>query len=377
VRRFSVGRSEASHVSWSADGTRLAAATDYRLWVWDVATGKPLGPGAPGHEGSITGFAFSPDGRLFTASDDHTIRSWDAATGKPGLELIHDYWVRGLALSPDGSLVAGSALRNDLHVWDAKTGAEKFKLLGNGSSGGKRKVRFTPDGKRLVAWGDDLYLRVWDTRNGKLLAEHRTLPDGTTEAQLDDDFRQMHILGLGAADISADGFTLAFCPYKVAQVFDVETGKERAKFEVDPNGVATLALTPDGKHVAIGGRGKSIETRLPDGSTRHSSASEHRTAVWDVDAKKVVWETTSPGSWASELRFSADGKRLAEIVSGEDKKHAVRVWETGEWKELGRVELATRGGHIDFDRTGKRLAVSHWDTTATIYDLETALKPPK
>src|SRR4029079_12750427 len=86
---------------------------------------------------NITAFAFGPDGRLFTGSDDHTIRSWDVA-GKPGLELMHDYWVRGVDVSPDGSLVAGSALGDDLHIWDAKTGTERFMLLGHGRGGGAR-----------------------------------------------------------------------------------------------------------------------------------------------------------------------------------------------------------------------------------------------
>jgi WD40 repeat protein len=373
--RLPIGRSSGSHVSWSPDGKLLAAMTDYRIRVWDVATGQALGPSRPGHEGNIGAFAFAPDGRLFTASDDHTIRSWDAA-GKPGLELIHDHWVRDVAVSPDGALVVGSALSNDLQVWDAKTGTERFKLLGNGKLGGTRKVRFTPDGQRLVAWGDDLHLRVWDMRNGKLLAESRTLPAGKTEADLDDDSRdQLMVLGLGAADISADGSTLAFCPYKLAQVFDVKTGQERLKFEVDPNGVAKLALSPDGTRLAIGGRGKSINTRLPGGGTRHSAASEHQTAVWDLAAKKVVWQAASPGSWSGELVFSPDGKRLAESVSTEDKKYAIQHWDAATGKDLGRIDLPQRGSHLAFDRAGQRLAVSNQDTTATVYDIPAALKP--
>ncbi|MBN9518623.1 sigma-70 family RNA polymerase sigma factor, partial [bacterium] len=210
VGRFPVGRSRASHVGWSADGARLAAVTDYRVWAWDVKTRRSLGPGAPGHEGHVTGFAFGPDGRLYTAGDDHTVRSWNPATAAPGRVLPHDGWVRGVAVSPDGALVAGSALRNDLRVWDAATGAERFRLLGNGEMGGRREVRFTPDGKRLVAWGDDLYLRVWDARNGKLLAEHRTLPDGVTEAQLDDERQQHLMIGFAPGALSADGSALAF-----------------------------------------------------------------------------------------------------------------------------------------------------------------------
>ncbi|QJX00610.1 sigma-70 family RNA polymerase sigma factor [Frigoriglobus tundricola] len=377
IGRLPVGHSNASHVSWSADGTRLAAVTDYRIWAWDVATRKPLGPSSPGHEGYITAFAFGPDGQLYSASDDHTIRSWNPTTGKPGQELIHKAWVRDLAVSDDGSLVAGSALVNDLRIWDAKSGTERFRLLGNGEMGGKRRVRFTPDGKQLIAWGDDLFLRVWDMSTGKLRAEYRTLPEGVTEAELDDErLLALKMMGFAPVDISADGSTFAFCQHKVVQLFDVASGRERSKLEVDPNGIISLALSPDGKRMIVGGRGKPTETRLSNGMTRHSSAKQHQTALWDVAAKKVIWETTSPGSWAIQVGFSPDGKRTAETVSDEDEKtHAVRIWDTESGKELGRIELPSRAGHFAFDRTGQRLAVAYQDTTAACFDLGTALKP--
>lgn len=374
VGRFPVGQSEASHASWSADGTRLAAVTDYRLWVWDVKTGKSVGPSSPGHEGHVSGFAFGPDGRLFTAGDDHTIRSW-SPTGKPELELTHNHWVRSVAVSPDGALVAGSALRNDLRLWDAKTGAERFRLLGNGEMGGQRRTQFTPDGRRLIAWGDDMYLRVWDVRNGKLVSEHRTVPDGMTEAQLDDGpARERMLMGFSAADISADGSTFAFCSHKAVQLFDVTTGKQRAKFEIGPSGITALALSPDGKFLAADLRGKPTETRLPDGRTRYSAADEHRTSLWDVTTQKAVWEVTSPGSWTGGIAFSPDGKLLAE-VAGHEKEYTVRVWEAVSGKDLGRIALQGRGTRVAFDRTGRRLAVANWDTTATVYELDTALTP--
>jgi RNA polymerase sigma factor (sigma-70 family) len=373
--RLSVGRTKASFVSWSADGSRLTSATDHRLWAWDVKTQKPLGPAGTGHEALVTAFAFGPDGLLFSASDDHTIRSWDAA-GKPGLELIHSHWVRGVAVSPDGALVAGSALENDLRVWNAKSGNERFRLLGNGEMGGVRKVGFTSDGKRLVAWGDDIHLRVYDMRTGKLRAEHLTLPDGITRAQLDDEWASEHLLmGLMAADISADGSTFALCRHKVVQVFDVETGKERARFEVDPNGAYALGLSPDGKRLAVGGRGKVSQMRTPEGGTRFTSANEHQMTVWDIATKKVIWQTTSPGSWTRGVAFSPDGTRLGETVSDDDKRYALRVWEAAGGKDLGRVELGDRGYQFAFDHTGKRVAVSFRDTTAMIHDLDIALKP--
>ncbi|MCE9562748.1 MAG: sigma-70 family RNA polymerase sigma factor [Planctomycetes bacterium] len=376
--RFSVGRMTATDATWSPDGSRLAATTDSRLWVWDTKTKLPLGPSTPGHEGGVTALEFGPDGRLFTASYDRTIRSWDSASGKSGLELVHDYQVRGIAISPDGSLVAGSALHNDLRVWDAKTGMEKFRLVGNGRMGGKRKVRFTPDGRRLVAWGDGLYTRVWDTRNGKLIAEHRTWPDGFTEADLKEDGAAAQIMMVTLmGDLSGDGSTLALSSYKSVKIFDVETGRERLKFEADPNGIGCISLSPDGKRLAVAGRAKRTETKLPDGTMRHTHASEHAVTVWDLSTTKSCWHAKSPGSWpeGGEIVFSPDGRWIAEAVTHEKTKHAVLVWEAEKGTDMGRIDLQHRGHYVAFDRAGKRLAVSHDDTTATLHDLETALKP--
>src|SRR5207248_1159211 len=136
-----------------------------------------------------------------------------------------------------GSLVAGSALGNDLRVWDAKTGKPRFKLLGNGKLGGKRRVRFTPDGGRLIAWGDDEFVRVWDARNGKLLAEHSTRP-ADAKIDPDDPFgeerRRMMMMPFDAADISPNGTALALGTDtgKGVRILDPMTGKGRQTLDV-------------------------------------------------------------------------------------------------------------------------------------------------
>jgi WD40 repeat protein len=378
IRRLPVGRVGIGHVSWSKDGSRLAGVSDYRAWVWDVATGKEVSPAGTGHEGTIGAMAFGPDGTLFTASDDHTIRSWAPATGAPVLELGHTYWVRDVAVSPDGSLVAGSALRNDLRVWDARTGKLRFKLLGNGMMGGKRRVRFTADGRRLVAWGDDDFVRVWDARNGKLLSEHLTRSPGADDDP-DDPFggemRRMRTM-LDGADISPDGTALALSADKAIRILDPATGAERQKLELGDAIVTQIALSPDGKRLLTAGRGKSIQTKLPDGRMRHSVENEYPVSVWDLATGKPLWTATAEGSWPG-LAYSPDGARVAVVSNVHEGPNRVWVWDAATGKEAGRIELPRPGQHAAFDRTGKRLAVSLNDTTALVYDLETELKPPR
>ena len=166
VRRLEADRALADAGAWSRDGKRFAAVSNGRLWVWDVATGRLLGGDLSGHTAIVTALAFAPDGRLFTASDDHTVRAWDAGTGKELLKLTMKAWARGMDVSPDGSLVAGSGLRNDFRIWDAKTGKELFKLLGHGEMGGLRRLRFSADEQTLLSFGDDAYLRALDTLTG-------------------------------------------------------------------------------------------------------------------------------------------------------------------------------------------------------------------
>jgi WD40 repeat protein len=372
--RLPLGQAVAKFVSWSADGTRLAAGTDSRLWAWDVKTGQPLGASAPGHDASIAAFAFTPDGRLFTAGDDHTVRSWDAVTGRPGLVLVQDHWVRDVAVSPDGSLVAGSALENDLRVWDAKTGEQRFKLRGNGRLGGKRLVGFTVDGARLVAWGDDECLRVWDTRNGKLLVE--AWPTG--EADDDDPFaheRRMMDTALAGSAISPDGSLFALNSNAAVRVFDTASGQEKLKFEVGAGGAMKMAFSHDGKRLAAAGRGKPIQTKLPDGRMRVSTEPQHLIVVWDLSEKKSVWTATAEGSSPGAVGFSPDGSRVAASGLNQGKPNTIHFWDAATGKDAGRIEVPMSARHFAFDRAGKRLAVAFEDTTALVYDLGIAIKP--
>jgi WD40 repeat protein len=375
VASLRCGTDVADHGRWSRDGNRFAAVTDHRVWVWDVKTGKPFGPDVPGHEAAITEMVFAPDGRLYTASDDHTVRAWDPATGKELLKLPMDGWVRGMAISPDGGLVAGNGLRNDFRVWDAKTGRQVFKLRGHGEMGGFRKVRFSADEQTLLSYGDDFYLRVWDTLTGKLKAEHRFLPRGRVGgADPDDDRfeRDLMMFGEREADMGPDGNTLVRAVGKDVSVVAADTGKERFKFEADPQSVHKLALSPDGKRLATSGPGV-VPPKLKPGEMP-ARPNDYQVTVWDLrDATAVAKFRVAGSDFAGLLQFTPDGRSVVTSSS----EAVLRFWDAKTGAAIGTVEFPDKVARVAFDGGMKRVAVSFWDTTAVVYDLAAVLKPAK
>lgn len=176
---FAVGL---KHVAVSADDRWMAATTSgANVVVWDLDTGEQIGGEFFGHQRRITTLAVSPDGtRVLTAGDEGWAALWDAETGRPAHILRHraGRWIRGMAFSPDGRLAATSAMDNSVVIWDCDTGRRVYTLPGHGDFGGIRILRFTPDGERLLSFGDDFFLRVFDVRTGRAVLEHPIRPAG-------------------------------------------------------------------------------------------------------------------------------------------------------------------------------------------------------
>jgi mono/diheme cytochrome c family protein len=169
-RRFEGLPGKVTHLAFSPDGSRLAAATGVASISGAVHCWNLAGDASPilfegAHRDLVYAVRWSPDGRtLATGGYDSKIVLWDAASGKPVRTLNgHNGAIFSLAFSPDGSLLASASADQTIKVWRMRDG-ERLDTLKE-PQGEQFSVSFTPDGKHLVAAGADRRIRIWTLKS--------------------------------------------------------------------------------------------------------------------------------------------------------------------------------------------------------------------
>ncbi|MGE3181584.1 MAG: protein kinase [Phycisphaerae bacterium] len=139
-------------VAASPDGTTLATGGQDRvLRLWEAKTGESRGT-LVGHRAPILDVAFNDDGSQLVSCAFSRLYMWETvAASDPDVLRGHTSFVRSLAVSPDGALLASGS--QELRLWDARTGALVFELAG-GPQGAFLRLSFSTDGQRLLAVRD-------------------------------------------------------------------------------------------------------------------------------------------------------------------------------------------------------------------------------
>ena len=79
-----------------------------------------------------TSIALSPDGKTVATGRPDALYLWDTITGEHRATLTEPGdWVKDIAFSSDGSMVAVANQNNAVRLWDARTGAYRLTLPGH------------------------------------------------------------------------------------------------------------------------------------------------------------------------------------------------------------------------------------------------------
>jgi WD40 repeat protein len=164
---------EGGQTTWSPDGQLLAVGTRSKVAVFSPLTDTTYRVFSPpeGWDNPLPQFgavSFSPDGTQLAAGFTVIVAVWDAVSG----ELVKEYHnisgeVTSVAYSPDGNWIAASGMRGGF-VSRTNTTVPTFWI--DSAPDVTWSVAFSPD-SRLIASTGPVGISIWDPSSGSLLQE--------------------------------------------------------------------------------------------------------------------------------------------------------------------------------------------------------------
>jgi WD40 repeat protein len=368
-------------LAFSADGKTLFT-WGKNLCGWAVATGRCYFQ-RPINWTAVR--SLHSDGNVLRFVDGSWPQLLDARTGKRTRTQRFERLERQSAqdgagaISPDGRWVAIPVTESISQLFDLETGKAVRTFHGRGP--GYPHYHFSPDGKFLaIAAGTDgeVALPVFDTATGDVVVTIRdpgkairaaavsvrrvrvatmarigrdsdtvALWDGTNGKLV----RRLGTSGeySNGVAISPDGKCLAFADLtrRELKIVNLSDGQEisRARY---PEGVATLAYSPDGSTLAVATRRHGVT--LLDAATL-------KPLPLSADDLGDVWT----------MQFTGGGTRL--LVAATDI--AVRDWRTGKVVRRLADPRATVRRAFAVNSDGRRLAVADREGTVRVLDADT------
>lgn len=244
LTKISVKSGFARSLAFSPDGAQLAVGGYQKIHLFDVRTHQSLRD-IPGHRGYVTAVLWSHSGdTLYSASEDHSVRSWT----KEGKELtqLNDFGlpVTGLALSPDGSVLAMAGgdqtqLTKPGFAQIRKVNGELLHELA-APDRAATDIAFTPDGQHAVVTGVDERAHVYQVDTGAKLGDYTGHSRPTNS---------IAFAAHGTIALTASGGR--FKGKNELHVWSLADRKTITGIEPSEGRLNRLAVSPDGKWLAI------------------------------------------------------------------------------------------------------------------------------
>ena len=388
-------------VAFSSDGRYLASEHSImslidKIMVWDVKSGKPLGP--PLHLSNLTIPAYvtlGPEGTIVTVNPEGLLlRTWDPASGV----MVHEEKI-GLRLpGPIVALLAASTGRIAVIIGDGSV--LWWDMKESGPIGGPLRehdaslttAAFSKDGKLFATGDGDGNVVIWDVEKGT--------PVSRPDFSQNEKGQEIWVTGMAFSD---DDKLLAWARKDATiAVWDIATKSLRRQLSAQQiqtapiDGIAFQG-NPE-KLITLDGNGVMAEWSLESGPSNQATSVErlqflepnarHALSVdgigaagWGPEGNVVVWgkdiaasvlKRVSLAGQATSVRLSQDGERIAIYL----KDGSVIIQDAAE--SGPPFPIRPEGGGIQSFAwfTGERLAVGTKDGHFSLWDAASRQRLP-
>ncbi len=160
----SVLRGSQNVYSMAFDGDGRTMAVGYAsaaITLFDVYSGQILRTLTGYDTYYIRAIALSADGRLVASAGDSYCKVSDANSGQDVALLGgHTEGIDVITFSPDGRFVATGSADNSVRLWNIQTGTQVMQFTE--STEDIKALAFSPDGQTLAGGGVDHTIRIWN-----------------------------------------------------------------------------------------------------------------------------------------------------------------------------------------------------------------------
>ena len=267
----------------------------------------------------------------------------------------HDSYVTGVARTE--AFLVTSSYDQRLVWWSLETG-KPIRTVDNAHQRFMRDVQASPDGKWIVSVGDDMIARVWESTSGKLRHElhgHQTVTPHHYPSML------------YACTISPDSQHIATVDrIGTILIWRSEDGRQVAKLEASEmytwdakqrrhsiGGIRSVAFSPDGRHLAVGGMGQVGNIDHLEGKARVEIF------AWQAGERTHSYVDNSFKGLVESLAFHPNGDWL--VAAGGDNSGFLMFFDLADSKKSFRDEKAPMHIHsVAVNESGDAIyAVGH------------------
>ncbi len=311
-----------------------------------------------GHREAVSSLVFTPDGKTLVSGSDE-IKLWELSTAKERAMMRTASPVLCLSLTPDGKLLASADERGALQLWDMATAKERVALKGHPGIFSRYAISslvFTRDGKTLISGGYDGSVKFWDLADATEAKAFSPKKGAITSLALTADGKRLAI----AFERQSKGpRTLEAVQSQRSRwglaLWDIQTGKEQATLVGHHGTVHSLVITPDGKTLVSGSADGTIK-------------------MWDLERNNEKTSIAVYGGFVSAFLVSAMVMH-SDMIATASFDGRVRLWDAGSRKRLALLHahegVATA---VAFSPDGNRLATGGLDDAVRIWSLPNGQK---